>query len=283
MNNRVKKRLWVPIVLLLVACSGQSFSLAETLPGERAVSDWTPSGDVQSFDAETLYDLVDGQADAFFVYNFESVAVQSYENAEGTTVRIEVWQLAKPASAYGLFSTYRAGTPVSIGNEGDSEPGRRLSFWQDRYFVHLFAQQPLTDDVLRTFAEAIAEALPADGKRPALVDRLPQEGLVERSAVFFHQEMSIQNYLWLGGQNLLGLSAETDGVLARYDTDDGIAQVLLVQFPDAASASAGLDVLQKGQVGGLVAAQRHENLLGAVFGAADETTASEWATTALRE
>ncbi len=39
---------------------------------------------------------VDGQADAFFAYNFQQVATQRYQNAEGTLLNIEVWQLAQP-------------------------------------------------------------------------------------------------------------------------------------------------------------------------------------------
>jgi hypothetical protein len=159
---------------------------------------------------------VDGQAEAFFAYGFEQVAVRRYENAEGAVLRVEVWQLATPADAYGLFTASITGTPAAIGNDGDADPGRRLAFWQDRYTVHVRARQELDDADLWGFGEAVSAALPEGGERPALVDRLPPDGLVERSAIFFHEEISIQSDLWLGGENLLGLGLETDGVLARW-------------------------------------------------------------------
>ena len=70
--------------------------------------------------------------------------------------------------------------------------------------VQVRARSELDDAALRGFAQAIAMALPVGGETPALVKRLPPDGLVERSAVFFHEEISIQNKLWLGGENVLG-------------------------------------------------------------------------------
>jgi len=95
--------------------------------------------------------------------------------------------------------------------------------------------------------------------------------------------MSIQDRLWLGGENLLGLGAETQGVLARYDVGGQTAQLLLVQYPDAASAAAGLGALQGGQVSSLVTALARGNLLGAVFGAVDEASVGELVRAALEQ
>ncbi|MBE9507601.1 MAG: hypothetical protein IMY86_06075, partial [Chloroflexi bacterium] len=167
-----------------------------------------------------------------------------------------------------------SGVPADIGTDGDADPGRRLAFWQDRYYVHVRARQELPDEDVRSFAEAVSAALPAGGERPALMDRLPSDGLVERSAVFFHEEISIQSDLWLGGENLLELGPETGGVLARYKVGSGVARLLLVQYPDAEAASAGLVALEAGQISSLVAAGARGNLLGAVFGEVDEAAAS---------
>jgi len=139
--------------------------------------------------------------------------------------------------------------------------------------VHVRARQELDDANLWELAEAVSTALPSDGERPALMTRLPADGLVERSAIFFHEEMSIQNEVWLGGENLLGLSYETDGVLARYDVGDAVARLLLVQYPGAEAASTGLAALEGGQVNGLVLADARDNLLAAVFGEVDEVAA----------
>ncbi len=260
--------------LLLAGCGGRLVSLGDVFLDAGAFPGWTPAGEVELFDRENIYDLVDGQAEAFFAYGFEQVAVRRYESAGGAVLDVEVWQLATPADAYGLFTASVAGEPAAIGNDGDADPGRRLAFWQDRYYVCIRARQELPDADLWGFAEAISAALPAGGERPALVDRLPSDGLVERSVVFFHREISIQSQLWLGGENLLGLGPGTDGLLARYQVGGAVAQLLLVQYPDAEAASAGLAALKGGGIAGLLAADARGNLLGAVFGDMDETAAS---------
>jgi hypothetical protein len=269
------------LTLLLVGCAGESASLADVFPSADAFPDWTPTSNVEIFDRENIFDLVNGQAEAFFVYGFEQVAVRNYENAEGAALGVEVWQLATPANAYGLFTAGRSGEPAVIGNEGDTDPGRRLAFWQDRYYVHVRARQELPDADLRAFAEALSMALPSGGERPTLMNRLPSNGLVERSAIFFHEELSIQTEVWLGGENLLGLSPETDGVLAQYDLDGTIVQLLLVQYQNTEDAATGLTALESSQIDTLASADARDNLLGAVFGEADAAAASALLTEAL--
>jgi hypothetical protein len=254
----------------------------DAFPGADAVQGWTPNGEVETFDSETIFNLVNGQADFFFVYGFELVAVRSYENLDGVVLDIQIWQLADHAGAYGLFTAGIAGEPLDIGNEGDGDPGRRLSFWQDRYVVQMFARKAIPDADLQALAKAISAALPAGGEQPALMDRLPSEGLVERGALFFHEELSIQSEIWLGGTNLLGLSQETDGVLARYDLGSATARLLLVQYPEADEASAALTALEDSQVDRLVTAKARDRLLGAVFGEVDSAAATTLLTKALQ-
>jgi hypothetical protein len=280
---------WVVVLYLVAGCSAEATpqddasSQAEAPPGSIQPSGWAPTGEEQAFDAETLYDLVDGQADSFFAYGFERVTVRNYESGAEEALRVEIWQLATPADAYGLFTTFRSGIPVDVGLEGDGDPGRRLDFWQDRYFVRLFAPQPLSDEALQTFATAISGSLPAGGEKPALLVHLPQEGLVERSGIFFHEEISIQDYLWLGGENVLELSQETEGVLARYDVTGESMSLLLVQYPDTAAAAAGLEALKAAGLNDLVAAQVHDRLLGAVLGGANVSEASALLSQALED
>ncbi|MGD9146121.1 MAG: hypothetical protein PVI80_11200 [Anaerolineae bacterium] len=271
----------VLVTILLVACGTGGELPAAALPEGGAVTGWAPSGEVQIYDTENLYSLVNGQADAYFAYAFERVAVRTYEGEDGASLRVEVWQLGEPADAYGLLTTVRGGEPVLIGNGGDGDPGRRLDFWQDRYFVRLFAVSPVDDIALQAFAEQVSGKLPTGGERPAMVARLPEEGLVEESDLFFHQEISIQDQLWLGGQNLLALGPETDGVLARYEIAGGEGWLLLVQYEDNGASSAALDALRAGGISDLFAAEADRNLLAAVFGPMTEVEAQALLSSAL--
>ena len=276
--------LWM---ILFVAGCGQkattpaAVSLRDVFPGDNAISGWTRDGDTETYNSDTLFDLVNGQADAFFAYNFEEVAVQSYVG-EDTVLRIEIWQLATPADAYGLFTRNRSGEPADVGNEGDTDPGRRLAFWQGRYYAQVRGRQALADTTLRTFADAIIAALPTGSETPALIGQLPPEGLVVRSAIFFRQEISIQDELWLGGENILGLTTDTEGVLARYTVNGDPVHLLMVQYADADAASAGLAALNGADVEGLLAADVNDALLAAVFGDANPAVAADLLVDALK-
>lgn len=236
------------------------FLEADAIPG------WIISQKVETYNHDNLFNLVDGQADSFFAYGFEQVAVQRYLNGGGVLLNVEIWQLATPADAFGLFTAGQAGTPATIGNDGDSDPGRRLAFWQDCYFVNLSAAQTVPDETLQAFGKAIVDKLPSGGEHPAILSRLPQSGLVEHGYIFFHEEMSIQMEVWLGGKNLLGLSQDTNGVVGRYKLGDSTGRLMLIEYPAARQATKGLKALQGGDISDLVASNVHGNLLGAVFG-----------------
>lgn len=256
-------------VALLAACGGGTTSLSDSLPDMADAPDWQATGEARTYDEETLYDLVNGQADAYFAYGFEQVAVQSYAGPEGRTVDVEIWQVATPADAYGLHTANRTGQPVEIGNGGDADPGRRLAFWQARYYVRVFARQPVTPETLRGFAEATALALPTGGERPALVDRLPEEGLVPGSVLFFHRPISIQDRVWLGDENVLGLDQETEGVLGRYEIRGSTAELMVVRYPSAEEAAAKLEAVRNSGLDTLIIVDARDALLAAAFGDVD--------------
>lgn len=266
------KRIGMLSVLLIlcaigVACAGGgSDDLARYLPGDDAIPGWTRQGAPRVFARDDLYELVDGQAEAFFAYGLIQAALGRYAGPQGSGLRIELFRLASAADAYGLFSTSISGEPVALGAAGDADPGRRLAFWQERYYVRIQAVQPIADEVLRGFGRAVADALPAGSEPPELVTRLPVEGLQPRSARFFRQEISIQPWLWLGGSNLLGLSQESAGVLADYTLGGSPARLLVVRYPDAAAAAQALQALQGSNIPNLVTAQVREKELAAVFG-----------------
>jgi hypothetical protein len=249
---------------------------ADTLvmPGDHLIADWKVSVPEQSYGADNLFSLVDGQADSFLAYNFEKVTTERYENNDGVLLTVEVWQVAAPADAYGLFTLNRAGSPVKMGTEGDGDPGRRVAFWQDRFYVVVNANGPVPDVQVMAFAYFVSISLPSGGQTPALVKNLPAQGLTERGFIFFHQAISVQDQVALGSDNILGLSPQTNGVAARYTLDGTPARLMLIQYPDPSQASTGLQALRKASDLDLIVADVKGPILGAVFGKASQTAAT---------
>jgi hypothetical protein len=117
--------------------------------------------------------------------------------------------------------------------------------------------------------------MPEEGALPELVARLPQENLVPGSARFFHQKLSLDNLLWLGEENILKLSEQTDAVLAAYAYGDAQAQLLVVEYPDAAEAQAAQAALAGSGLENLSVASQRDQYLVAVFQAPDQAIADE--------
>jgi hypothetical protein len=250
---------------------------ALALPGPDAVPGWAPAAAAQTYDSTNLFNLVDGAAEGYLAYGFRQVAVGSYGSGDTPGIKVEIWQLGSPADAYGLYSTAHFGEPVSLGNEGALNPGNQVTFWQNAYLVRVRSLATVTDADLQKLAGAAAAALPKGGAKPALLSRLPAADRVADSEMFFRQELSIQDRVWLGGVNVLQLGSDTEGVLADY-TLAGAAEpvtLVLVRYPDVARATSALAALQAGQVENLLAERSSAEMLSAVFGTAEPSSAEQ--------
>lgn len=248
-------------------------SLDSYFPASNSISTYATSQPPRTFLHDNLFDFVDGQADTYFAYSFQQLAVQSYQNSDGLTLHVEIWQFAGPADAYGVYTISRSAVPVAVGVDGSTTPESRIAFWQDHYYVDVNCTNQLPQADLEAFAKAVTQALPQGGQRPVLLQRLPTGSLVENQIVFFHLEITIQNEIYLSGTNKLGLSPKTYGLLAHYTLGGQDASLLLVEYPDAQAAAAGLQGLKSADVDDLVAAQAKNNLLGGVVGKVDAAAA----------
>ena len=81
-----------------------------------------------------------------------------------------------------------------------------------------------------------------------------------------HLEGSIQDWVWLGGENVLGLDLESGGVLARYRLSGSDVRLLIIEYADEKAADTALAAIRTAAVDGLVAAEADGNLLAAVIG-----------------
>jgi len=260
--SRLWKMAGLALSLLLLAGCGAAGQGA--FPRNGAVAGWS-QGERATLTGEGLAGLSTGAAAG---YAAESVERQAYVKASGEQMDVQVWRMADAGEAYGLWSALRSGERVDgIGNNADSDGARRLAFWQERYFVQALAGQDVPEADLAAFGEALAKNLPRGGQPPALVTGLPKDGLEAGRTLYFHGETSLTPALDLGGENRLGLSPKTNGVLAFYTLEGQPYRLLLVDYPAGSDSSARVRVLQNLGLPGLLVAGVQGQRLGAVFGA----------------
>ena len=273
---------WVAGVALcaciLAACAARTHKLpaaADLLPPAGAVAGWQRDGQVTAYDRDTLYDFMDGAADLYFTYGFEQLAVAHYVHPEAGSLQVEVYRVATDADAYGLYTYNSHGQPIAIGVDGELDSGNRLAFWQGRTFVQVIARDQVPDDVLRAMATAAALAMPPGSQRPSLVDHLPQDGLRSGSVRFFREKMALDNLLWLGAQDVLGLGTDVEGIVARYELAGQPVDLLLIAYPNKSRAQLAQSGLQAAGAENLIAVELKGVMLGAVFGSPDTTGAAD--------
>ncbi len=230
------------------------------------ILNWQPDGDILYFTPETLFEFMNGQAEGFFVYGFQQLSTQTYRSLRGQVLRLEIYEMGSDADAYGIFASARSSREASFGNGGSMAPGQRITFWQERFYVQVIsgAGEALTDEDLQAFAGFAQQELPKGGKLPAILGKLPLEG--QKSNLFFRQELSIQNDVWLGGENLINLSSDTLGALGRYEMDGQPMILILVEYPQPDLAGAAAANLSSADLENLCAWQLNGNLLSAAFG-----------------
>ena len=221
--------------LVIAACSTTKGPVpaGQVLPAQGFQESWQNTAEVQVYDADTLFDYIDGEAELYFPYGFQEAAATTYgrTGAPGTTIDAGVYRMGSRLDAFGIYSNYRAPSAerVSVGCEGVLSH-HQLVFYQDTYFVRLNglgnADEIQTD--LLSCATAIAARLPGNETPPEELGILSFEGVDPGSVRYI-------------GESLLGYAFLPRGLVANFDVERQSARVFLAMFVDQAAAGAGLD------------------------------------------
>jgi len=234
------------------------------------VGDWTAEGVTETYDTETIYDYIDGHAEVYLAYGMRRCLSQRYLAPDGKgEIVVDLFEMASPADAFGVFSHDRAGDEIAVGQGGVYRHGW-LSFWEGSWNGSIYASTDGEDaeHAVIAIGEAVSKELPGGGEVPTLVNRLPQQGLDPASVCFLRSVQILNAHVWVGSDNLFELGPETEAVVGAYDLDGLAIHLLVIRYPDDASAAraearvrdsaatsaAGLPAMTVGRAGDLVAA-----------------------------
>jgi len=227
---------------ILMGCSAEPQQtdeleiLQSALPAD--IDGWLRDGEVQIFDTESIFSYIDGHAEVYLSFGMKRCLSQRYRGPDDEPdIVLDLFEMDAADNAYGVFTHDRDGDVVDIG-QGALFRESWLSFWNGRWFGSVYAEgeSERSAAALIAIANATADAINDEGSVPAMVSELPTGGLDERSIRFFHTQEILNGVVNLGFANPFVLSLETDAVLGRYQRDSGTAWLLLVEYPDGATA-----------------------------------------------
>ena len=233
--------IMIPLISLVVFI-GQAGAQSETqttatamdirslLPG---IDGWKLTEDPKIYSPETLFEYIDGAAEAYLGYDFQQLLVSTYEK-EGTesVVTVEIYDMSSPLNAFGIFSSERYPDipEVQFGLAGYLE-GEVLNFISGPYYIKLLCYngEEQTADYLKEFAGAVDEKIKDKGSWPALFKMFPTANLIKNSEKYIKK-------------NFMGFDFLANGYAVSYHFDQGQYDAFII---DAKTESEARNSLQK--------------------------------------
>lgn len=227
--------LWTIFFMTPSIYAGSLEELQKALPDK--VLNWTKAEEDTFYDAQTIFDYIDGAGEVYRAYNMQRCLSRRYMASEEPALVLDLFELASSYDAFGLFTHDPDGERLAIGQGAVYRSGW-LGFWKDRFFISLYAddETEASRQALRELAGNVASLIKKEGPKPPILSRLPKKGLQAGSIRYFHDHPVLNRHYFIATENLLRLGGRTDAVLAAYQLKEGAAQVLLVNYGDAEKA-----------------------------------------------
>jgi hypothetical protein len=237
-------------------------ALPPALPDEAA--GWRAVAPADRYDANTIFQYIDGHGEVYLAYGMTSCDARRYARSEDEgLVIVDLFEMASAADAFGVFTHSREGEAVAVGQGGTVGYGT-LFFWKGRHFVSVTAERDSegTREAVVALGRAVADVIAETGAPPPIVERLPKAGLDDASLVYLRHPRILEAHVPVGPGNPLGLGPHAPAVLGRYRMRGGTADLVVVEYPDAASADAAASVFGRRFLDGTRPARRDDGWYG---------------------
>jgi hypothetical protein len=226
--RRMRLTILTVIMAVFAACGGGELSRDDpvevtsgfVLPGDGELPGWSLVTEPEQYDADNLWEYINGQADFFIDYGFVRVDAAEYRHdKESSSVVLEVYRMGRPQEAFGIFAAERTRDDRSIEIGTEAYLGANvLGFWQGEQYVKLtsFEESATIEQQLIGLAEAISVRIPDQGGELETLAVFPEEGRVEASDRFIPSNFLGQPYL-------------TDAYQVDYTLDGQDIQLFVVE------------------------------------------------------
>jgi hypothetical protein len=227
----------------LLACGLAAAADTAPVPSCTLVPGWTQKGEARSYVGDNLFEYMDGNAEGYLIYGFQSMQGVSCAKGEVTLV-IDISDFGEADSSYGMFTANRdlRVPSANLGMGGQIVP-RRAIFAKGQYYVEI-AAGPEGDytATLKEWMAAFEKVVPGTTATPAALLWFPAEK---------------QQSLRLVPESVLGIRLLRRGYAAQYDfakafvvTEESaesagpLMQKLRARFTDTTAAKVGDEAFQ---------------------------------------
>jgi len=191
------------LILLLVmgevsfgATTAQSLLQTKDLP-----KDWKLIEGPKVFTKKTLFQHINGQAELFLKYGYQTsaFAIYQYKGNRENQVELDIYDMGNVLQAFGIFSRFRMeDRPGGFGSDSYSDE-RSAFFYQGKFFVLLQATDS-NPDLLKQWATAIAKRITDPSPSPREISYFPPRNLKPGSIQYFSESLLGLQFLRRGFQ-----------------------------------------------------------------------------------
>jgi hypothetical protein len=248
----------------------------------RTAGGWTLAPGVETYDAETLFDWMDGAAELYVGYRFDRLDVHRYVNASpsphggpsaeaepargspGREILVELYWMRSSDDAFGLISddwrgeVVLAPAPESADSLSRGFPGRRalyrsgmLRIWSDELYARVIAadETPSSREAVLAIGEAIVAGRSCPPP-PEILSALPpciggRRLRRDDGPSFLRSHLVLNARGFVTGENVLALDLSTGAVLATYAGEGTEGEPRRVLVVDYAAGDAGKGALRR--------------------------------------
>jgi hypothetical protein len=196
----------VRTVILFVALALPQYLAAQTTAELKAklpqVSGWTVDQNIETFDANNLYERINGAAEGYLLFDFRELSVfvynQSKGGAEAPYITIQIYRHATPADAFGVYAAERPSETnfVNIGAEGYQE-GTMLNFLVDSLYVKMESPSSSGEvaETIGQIAGKLAQSINSKAQMPVALQSFPAENKVAHSEQYISKSFLGHEFL----------------------------------------------------------------------------------------
>jgi len=231
--------------ILFFACGNKQkqadSALIALLPREQLPGQLSAAAKTDIYRDVDLYKYIDGGADLYLECGFEEVAAGEYTTRSGESIFANLYRMADPDAAFGIFSLTRRVDfrPYAAGTMG-ARNDYQIVFCKGVYFIDL--QTTSSDSAISRDMEEICrridQGIQAPRDFPDVLRLLPRPGFIPHSEVYVRGPLGLNSRHFVADQNIYALNDSTPAALAYYHLREGghPALIMVVAYPDSVEA-----------------------------------------------
>jgi hypothetical protein len=233
-RNAVARYLSPLIFLCLIALSPAQEAAPDL--GRLSIGSWKTAGPPEIYKKEGLFGYIDGGAELFLQYGFEELTITRYvegsnPSAEKETT-VEVYRMASPADAFGIFSLKREGDePVSQEIESVHWlSASQASLAKGNFYININGVNTAEQE-MEAFAAAVSRKIEAASALPDEISLLPSSGRIIGSERYIRGGLAAEGESLLLDREFWGFEKGAVAVSAKYRPSRSKLLIIVLKAP----------------------------------------------------